>query len=181
MDSSLVSKLPAFWETTQLVNVIIDTTKAAPFKIRFDEKIQIFRIHKAMPLGFVFPFNLGFVPSTRGGDGDALDVLILTDHVLPIGCVVLGELVAVLEATQIEGPQKQRNDRLIAIPIELVSRKPMLPEVIFDKNLRAAISKFFIKYNELQGRVFRPLRYRPASHAVALVREHAIDNRTNSR
>jgi inorganic pyrophosphatase len=154
MDSSLVSKLPAFWERTQLVNVIIDTPKAAPFKIRFDEKIQIFQIHKAMPLGFVFPFNFGFVPSTRGGDGDALDVLILTDHVLPIGCVVLGELVAVLEATQIEGPQKQRNDRLIAIPIELVSRKPMLRRSSSTKISRRRSASFSSSTTSFRGECF---------------------------
>ena len=80
--------LKPFLEKTQLVNVVIDTPKASPFKLKFDEEFQVFRVHKAMPVGFVFPFNFGFVPSTRGGDGDPLDVLLLTDHIMPIGTVV---------------------------------------------------------------------------------------------
>jgi inorganic pyrophosphatase len=114
------------------------------------------------------------VPSTLGDHGDTLDVLVLTDHQLPVGSVIVGELVAVLEAMQIEGRQKQRNDRLIATPIEILSRKPMLPEVVLNSKLKRAVSEFFVKYNELQGRVLQPRRYGSASHAVGLVRKHSL-------
>jgi inorganic pyrophosphatase len=90
--------LQPFFERTQLVNILIDTPKAAPFKLKFDEKAKVFRVHKAMPLGFAFPFNFEFVPSTSGGDGDPLDVLLLTDFVLPTGALILGKLISVLEA-----------------------------------------------------------------------------------
>lgn len=123
-----------------------------------------------MPLGFVFPFNFGFVPSTVGRDGDPLDVLVLTDHIFPLGCVILGKVIAVLDAIQTEGRRKQRNDRLIAIPMEQESRKPMLPGTTFDTGLRTTVREFFVKYNELQGRVFRPLRYGSAAEALDIVR-----------
>jgi inorganic pyrophosphatase len=42
---------------------VIDTPKGAPFKLKFDEKSQVFLVHKAMPLGFTFAFNFGFLPS----------------------------------------------------------------------------------------------------------------------
>jgi inorganic pyrophosphatase len=122
---------------TQLVNIVIDTPHSAPFKLKFDEKYQVFRIHKAMPLGFVFPVHFGFLPSTQGGDGDPLDVLLLTDLVMPIGAVVAGRLIAVLEAEQEDRKRKQRNDRLIAIPIDLTTHQ-----------------HFFLKYDELQGANF---------------------------
>jgi inorganic pyrophosphatase len=164
------SLLPPFFEKTQLVNVVIDTPKAAPYKLKFDEGSQIFRVHKALPLGFAFLFNFGFVPSTRGGDGDPLDVLLLTDFILPPGAVVLGKLIAMLEAEQDDGSGKQRNDRLIAIPIELASHAPMLPVVEFGRALKTAIREFFVKYNELQGRKFRPIRYLGPASAIRLVR-----------
>jgi inorganic pyrophosphatase len=167
-------QLPPFREETQLVNIVIDTPKAAPFKLKFDEKARVFLVHKAMPLGFVFPFNFGFLPSTRGGDGDPLDVLLLTDFILPIGAVILGKLVAVLEAEQTDRKGKQRNDRLIAIPVEVTTYQPMLPVVEFDRSLKKAVSEFFVKYNELQGRTFRPLRYAGPSRAIRLVRKACL-------
>ena len=166
--------LKPFLEKTQLVNVVIDTPKASPFKLKFDEEFQVFRVHKAMPVGFVFPFNFGFVPSTRGGDGDPLDVLLLTDHIMPIGTVVLGKLISVLEAEQVDRKSKQRNDRLIAIPIELTSREPMLPVVEFTSPLKDAVRQFFVKYNEVQGRKFYPIRYASSSHAIRLVRRSCL-------
>lgn len=169
--SDSMNALPPFFEETEVVNVVIDTPKAASCKFKFDEEAQVFRVHKAMPLGLTFPFNFGFVPSTRGGDGDPLDVVLLTDFVLPVGAVALGKLLGVLEAEQQDRNGKQRNDRLIAIPIELVSRAPMLPVVEFSRPLKTAIREFFVKYNELQGRKFRPIRYAGPQSAVRLVRK----------
>jgi inorganic pyrophosphatase len=85
-----------------------------------------------MPLGLVFPFNFGYLPSTEGGDGDALDILLLSEHAFPIGSVVLAKLILVLEVVQIEGRRPQRNDRLIGVPVEVVSPKPMLPVTEFN-------------------------------------------------
>jgi len=49
-------------------------------KFEFDERLGIFRLGGALPLGSVFPFDFGYIPSTQGGDGDPLDVLILMDE-----------------------------------------------------------------------------------------------------
>src|SRR4249920_699058 len=95
-----ITSLPAFYEQSQFVNIVVDTPKGSPYKLKYEEEAGIFRLHKALPLGLVFPFNFGFVPSTLGEDGDALDVLIINDYVMPTGAVVLGQLISVLEATQ---------------------------------------------------------------------------------
>jgi inorganic pyrophosphatase len=171
MSISALQKLTPFFEHSILVNSVIDTPKAVSFKLKFDEHLGLFRVHKGMPLGFVFPFNFGYIPATRGEDGDALDVLVLSEHAFPVGTVALGKLIAVLEAVQIEGRLKQRNDRLIALPVEMVSRNPIQPTIEFNAVLKKSITGFFIKYNDLQGRTFRPLRYASAREAVRLVRK----------
>jgi inorganic pyrophosphatase len=163
--------LPPFLEGATFVNCVVDTPRGAPFKLKLDEHAGIFRVHKAMPLGFEFPFNFGYIPSTRGEDGDALDVLLLAEFVFPVGCIAAAGLVAVLEAEQVEGRKRERNDRLIGVPVEMVSRKPMLQVPVFDKRLKKALADFFVKYNELQGRSFEPMRYAGAKEAIRLVRK----------
>src|SRR5262249_33762415 len=79
------------------------------------------------------------------GDHDPLDVLVLSTHLMPTGTVVVGRIVSVLEAEQVEGKNKERNDRLIVIPWDLVSKSPMLPEISFDKKLKHAITEFFFE------------------------------------
>jgi inorganic pyrophosphatase len=167
-----LAKLPAFHGRSRFVNIVVDTPKASPYKLKYEAETGIFRLHKALPLGMVFPFNFGFVPCTLGGDGDALDVLIISDYVMPNGPVVLGQLISVLEATQHQGDHTQRNDRLIAIPIGLASRKPMQPVVEFNSALKKAIADFFAKYNELQGRTFRLIRFSEPLQANRVVRRN---------
>ena len=71
-----ISELPAFDEETQRLNVIIETPRGSRNKYKFDPESGLFRFRKVLPLGAVYPFDFGFVPSTRGGDGDPLDVLV---------------------------------------------------------------------------------------------------------
>ena len=47
----------------------------------------------------------------------------------------------------------------------------MLPEVTFDQTLQYAITEFFTKYNEAQGKQFRALTYAPARRGIRLARE----------
>jgi inorganic pyrophosphatase len=165
-----IGTLPAFSEKSELIHVVVETPKDAQYKLKYDEEMQIFRVHKALPLGLTFPFNFGFVPSTKGGDGDPLDVLLLGTQVLPAGAVALAKLISVLEAEQVENNKKQRNDRLIAVPIDAVSGKPMQPGLEFAAVLKTAIVEFFVHYNQLQGKRFRSLGFASARKAIQTVR-----------
>ena len=62
----------------------------------------------------VFPYDFGFVPSTRAGDGDPLDLLALTDDSLFPGCLVEYMLIGATEAKQEEKGKNKRDDRRIA-------------------------------------------------------------------
>src|SRR5688500_10091266 len=73
-------------------NVIIETPKGSRNKYKYDEQRGLFKLRKMLPLGSIFPFDFGFLPSTRGADGDPLDVLVLMDAPTFPGCVVLVRL-----------------------------------------------------------------------------------------
>ena len=51
-----------------------------------------------------------------------------------IQCVVLGKIVGVLEGKQTENGKSERNDRIIAVPIDGKSRKLMMPVPASTKN-----------------------------------------------
>ncbi len=67
-----------------------------------------------MPEGSSFPYDFGFIPSTLGEDSDPLDVLVLMDGSVPVGCVLTVRLIGVIEAKQRKGDWI-RNDRLLAV------------------------------------------------------------------
>jgi len=56
---------------------IIETPKGSRNKIKYDPSSRKFKLSKVMPEGMMFPYDVGFVPSTKADDGDPLDVLVL--------------------------------------------------------------------------------------------------------
>lgn len=41
-------------------------------KLKYDEDSNVFRAHKALPVGFTFPFNFGFVAKAIAGEAMAI-------------------------------------------------------------------------------------------------------------
>ena len=62
-------------------------------------------------------FRLRFVPGTHGADGDALDVLVLSDEPLSPLCLVQARLIGVIEAEQTQDGKTFRNDRMVAVAV----------------------------------------------------------------
>ena len=61
--------------------VVIETPKGSP-------NYGTFGLKGLLPAGAVFPFDFGFVPSTRAEDGDPLDVLVPMDAPVFSGWIV---------------------------------------------------------------------------------------------
>src|SRR5262245_15731295 len=166
-----VNELPAVDPDSGRVNVVVDTPRGSRNKYKLDEQSGQWRLSKVLPQGVAFPYDFGFIPSTRGEDGDPVDVLLLADEPAFPGCVVSARLIGVLEAEQTEGGKTVRNDRLIAAvetrynPAEYRSlddvSRPRLDE----------IEHFFVSYNKMEGRQFRPLARRGGDRGQQLLEE----------
>src|SRR5215208_5286440 len=109
------ARLTAFDAENGDLNVVIDTPKGSRNKFKYDEALGLFRLSGVLPAGAVFPFDFGYIPSTEGGDGDPLDVLVLMDEPVFVGCLVPSRLLGLIEADQTENGKTTRNDRLIAV------------------------------------------------------------------
>jgi inorganic pyrophosphatase len=138
------------------IAVVVDTPRGSRNKYKYDEKLGLFRLSRVLPSGMSFPYDFGSVPRTRAADGDALDVLILTEAPTFVGCLVTVRLLGVLRATQKEKGKSIRNDRLIAIPETPVNRPAIRDLRQLDHDRIGEIEQFFISYNRAQGREFSP-------------------------
>jgi inorganic pyrophosphatase len=96
-------------------------------------------------------------------------VLLLSEEPVLTGSLVLGKILAVMEGEQVEKGKKQRNDRIIALPLDAKSREPLRPAVHFDEALAKSLTEFFVTYNKLQGKEFRPLGTHGEERALELV------------
>ncbi len=169
------TRIPAFAEMFDDVNAVVDTPQGSQNKFKYDEESGLFMLGGAMPAGATFPFEFGFIPSTRGGDGDPLDLLILMDAPTFVGCLVRSRLIGVILAKQTQEGKTERNDRLIAVAVQ--SRRHEHIRELHDvpKQLLAEIEHFFVSYNEIKGKKFKPLGRYGSARALALVRKGVKD------
>jgi inorganic pyrophosphatase len=159
----LLRKLKPFDRRTGKLNVVIDTPKGCRNKYAFDFDVNGYVLKTVMPKGLLFPFDFGSIPGTIAQDGDPLDALVLMDEPAFCGCLVQSRLLGVIEATQKEKNGKpQRNDRLIAVAAESHTHSAIKSVTDLDPNLVNEIENFFISYNQVRGKKFKPLgRYGP--------------------
>ncbi|MFZ5672215.1 MAG: inorganic diphosphatase [Pseudomonadota bacterium] len=135
--------------------VVIETPRGSRNKYSYDPENDIFELSKVLPVGMVFPFDFGFVPSTMAADGDPLDVLVLMDAPAMPGCALKARPLGAIEARQKpKGGDWVRNDRLIALAenarVHDSARRlsDLGPHILED------IKGFFTNYNRLFDKKF---------------------------
>ena len=167
---NLVDRLESFDPELKCLNVIIETPKGSGIKYSYDEDSGLFLVKRALPEGMMFPFNFGFVPSTRADDGDPLDILVFNEGPLIPGCLVKARLLGAMKAEQTEDGKTFRNDRLLAQAIPKESPKD-LESVELTRQLLDQIEYFFISYNRIDGKKFKVLGQGGPNKARKLIQQ----------
>jgi inorganic pyrophosphatase len=176
------SHLPTYHPETGELLVVIETTRGSRNKYNYDEALCSFICASVLPEGASFPFDFGFIPRTRGEDGDPLDVLLLTDAPVTMGCAVPVRLVGVIEARQTEKDGKTvRNDRLLAVAAKSILYEDVRSLKDLSKALVTQVEEFFISYNRIKGKRFKPLGLHGPTRAKTLLKESLKQYRAHSK
>jgi inorganic pyrophosphatase len=153
------------------INVIVETPGGSRNKFKYDPKHDVIQYGKSLPDGAVFPHDFGFIPSTLAEDDDPLDVMVFMDDPTFPGVLIEARLIGVIEAEQSEEGKTTRNDRLIAVAAKCQDYRNVKALDDLDANLLEQIEHFFVSYNQMEGKEFRPLGRGAAAEAMALVEE----------
>jgi inorganic pyrophosphatase len=89
----------------------------------------------------------------------------------PGGCLVPARLIGVIEAAQSKGKKMVRNDRLIAVSNESHRHQKVESLADLGEAIVAEIEQFFVSYNEMHGKRFKPLGRHGAARALKLVKK----------
>lgn len=152
------------------LRVVVETPRGSRNKYSYDPEEQIFVLKKVLPAGMSFPYDFGFIPGTKAEDGDPVDVLVLMDEPAFPGCVLTARLIGAIEAEEVEGGKKQRNDRLIAVSNTSHSYANVKNVQGLGERLLKDLEKFFKTYQELEGKEFHLLGWVEETTAMELVK-----------
>ena len=143
------------WAGDKVVRVVIETPKGSRNKYAFNEGRRIFELKKVLPAGMEFPYDFGFVPSTKAADGDPVDVLVLMDEAAFPACVVKCRIIGIIKGEQGTKKKKERNDRVVAVEQNNHSWAEVRHLDDLGKQFREELEEFFVNYHKLSGEQYR--------------------------
>ena len=92
-------KIPT-WADEQSIYAVVETPRGSSCKLDFDPELHVFTLAKPLMVGLTYPYDWGFIPSTKAEDGDPLDVLVIHDAQTYPGVVLRCRPVGILELEQ---------------------------------------------------------------------------------
>ena len=98
-------------------NVIIEIPmNADPVKYEVDKESGAIFVDRFMSTAMHYPTNYGYVPQTISGDGDPVDVLVITPVPLIPGVVVTCRAIGILKMTDEAG----EDGKVLAVPVDKI-------------------------------------------------------------
>ena len=94
------------------VNVIVEIPRFSQNKYEYDHESDTIKLDRHLLVAMGYPAEYGFIPDTLGGDGDPLDVLVITEFPTFPGCLIESKILGMCIMTDENG----RDEKLIAVP-----------------------------------------------------------------
>jgi inorganic pyrophosphatase len=165
-------KLPT-WADKDLANCVVETPRGSSCKLDWDPELKVFTLAKPLMAGLTYPYDWGFIPSTKAEDGDPVDVLIIHDARTYPGVILRCRPVGVLEVLQRSKGKEERNDRVFAVP----DRSPLETDLEDIRKLPARaveeLEQFFRATVALEEKELQFLSWRGPAHAIKTIKRHS--------
>lgn len=132
------------------INVIIEIpSNNKPVKYEYDEVNDILVVDRFMSTNMQYPCNYGFIPKTKSGDGDPVDVLVLSPTSLIPGTMINCRPIGLL----IMNDEGGHDNKVLSVPssqltkiYDNIKNAIDLPDLLLQQ-----IKYFFEHYKDLDG------------------------------
>ena len=165
-----INKIP-YGNNTRDVNVLIENPMGGePVKYELDKESGAMFVDRFLHTSMVYPGNYGFIPHTLSGDGDPVDVLVITRQAVMPGAVMRVVPVGVLLMEDDGGV----DEKIIAVPhTKLYPYHDNVTDIEHIRPiLRDKISHFFTHYKDLEPNKWsKVLGWGDAAKAAELIQE----------
>jgi inorganic pyrophosphatase len=127
------------------IDVTIEIPRGTRNKYEYDHDLHVIRLNRHLTSSMGYPAEYGFFPDTLGGDGDPLDVLVLTEFPTFPGCVIKVRVVGACFMVDEHGDDA----KLIAVPAYDPQWKDANDITDIPKRILDEIRHFFSVYKDL--------------------------------
>ena len=160
-------------------NVIIEIPmNDNPVKYELDKESGAILVDRFMQVSMFYPCNYGFIPNTLSGDGDPVDVLVLSNYPIIPSAIVKCRPIGVLMMEDESG----LDEKIIAVPVSKVDISFDNIQNITDVSgiVKNRIKHFFEHYKDLdKDKWVKVLEWADIEIAKKLIEEGVKRNLSN--
>ncbi len=148
-------------------HTVIEVPRGGTVKYELDKASGMIRVDRVLYSAVHYPANYGFIPRTLGGDGDALDVLVVMDQpVVPLSVLrarAIGALPMVDDAGE--------DEKIIAVCCDDPAYAHYEDLDDLPEHQRRLMDRFFLDYKILENKAVETMEFMSREAAVAVIRE----------
>ena len=163
--------MPTFAEQG-VFHVVVESPRGSAIKLKYRPDLEAMSISRPLATGLVYPYDWGFVPSTRGEDSNPIDAALFWDVATFPGVVVPCRALAMIQVEQNhpDGQRRIRNDRILALPIHARREAGLTSAMSLSTRIRKELEHFFIAATSLEGKDAKILGWSLPDEALEFLR-----------
>ena len=162
--------IPTGENPPELLNAVVEVISGSRDKYEYNSDWEVFALDRIIPSSVVFPVEYGFVPQTLFDDGDPLDIMVLSNEPLEVGCVVRVRVIGALIAEDEEGD----DPKVLSVLVDDARFEGYSDITDVHKHKLKEIQEFFETYKRLEPHKWvRFKEWKTAKDAKQIV-NHAI-------
>ena len=127
------------------LNAIIEISRGSKAKYEVDKATGLLRLDRVLHTAFYYPINYGFIPQTYAGDGDPLDILVLSQIDIEPLSIVTCNVIGVMRMID-----KGLDDKIIAVCTNDIAVNHIQSLQDLPPHLMSEIKHFFEQYKKLE-------------------------------
>jgi len=165
-------RLPVGSDPPRRLNAIVEIARGGQSKYEYDHEAGLFRLDRVLYSAVHYPGHYGFVPSTRAGDGDPVDVLIWGSFESFTGALVEVRPIGMLRMRD----EKGDDEKVLVVPVADPRYHQVAEIAHVPSHFLREVEHFFRTYKELEGHAVTTLGWEPRGVAEEYVVDSIVDD-----
>jgi inorganic pyrophosphatase len=124
----------------------VEIPKGSRNKYEYDEDVGAIKLDRFLFSSMVYPTDYGFIPHTKGLDGDALDAMVCVSEPTFPGCVIEVKPIALFKMEDDKGV----DDKVLCVPLQDPAWNTLETLEDLSDQLKGEIEHFFSVYKDLE-------------------------------
>lgn len=129
----------------EVVTAVIEISRGSKAKYEVDKTSGLLKLDRVLHSAFYYPINYGFIPQTYAGDGDPLDILVLSQVDIEPLALVDAKVIGVMRMID-----KGIDDKIISVCAHDIAVAHINSLDELPPHLMSEIKHFFEQYKKLE-------------------------------